>query len=196
MLPNYQTINFIFLVVTASCLLPIHGGAAPLISMRTDHYVVNGDTVEEIRDDMDLKSPVHANGIAYDAHTSWVIKWDFRWSGSRSICRIKDLQVRVKIGQIIPKLSNLTEVPETVAEIWKYYKKALLEHEEEHKEIALTAAAKIEQIIADLPPGTNCNQLVTEANLLANQVLEKYKFIGEELDYTTDHGMKYGAVFP
>ena len=111
--------------------LPLSGTTAPIVSSQTEYYPVCGNTVEEIRSDMDMKSPVHVHGFPYDAHTSWTIKWDFRWRGSGGTCKITELKVKVTIQQILPRLIDSVERAESVQEIWNSYTIALLHHEQE-----------------------------------------------------------------
>ncbi len=193
---NNALIVLFYLSLYTYCQLPASVSASPTVSVKTVYYFASGNTVEEIRADMDKNSPVYADGILYDAHTSWSVRWSFRWRGTKTICKISEVKVQVTIEQILPKLMNSTGLTESVRKKWKKYKTALLQHEQEHKDMAIKAAAEIESQINRLPAATDCGQLERDANRLGRSILKKYQIMEKELDTVSDHGMKQGAVFP
>ncbi len=170
--------------------------STPIVDLKTDYYQVNGKTPSEIRDDLDMKTPIREDGLNYDAHTDWFVKWNFWWNKSNGQCAIKKVTTRVDIQYILPKLIISRALPKSLKQQWEVYMKALLHHEDGHKNIGVRAANEIEKEIGNMMARRTCKQLETDANRLGHKIIENFHGLDKEFDRKTDHGVKDGAIFP
>ena len=170
--------------------------STPIIDLKTDYYQVNGVTPSEIRDDLDMKTPIREDGLNYDAHTDWFVKWDFWWNESNGQCTITKVTTRVDVEYILPKLTISRALPKSLKKKWEVYMKALLHHEDGHKDIGVRAANEIEKEIGNMTTRRTCKQLEIDANRLGHKIIEKFRGFDEKFDRKSDHGAKNGATFP
>ncbi|WP_339138765.1 MAG: DUF922 domain-containing protein [Candidatus Electrothrix sp. GW3-4] len=164
--------------------------------MTKDYYRVSGSTAREIRNDLDRKTPVNEKGKKYDAYTTWLVHWKYHWNASEDQCRITQVSTTVDVQYILPKLKRSAPLPKALVNKWERYLRALLQHENGHKDIGVRAANEIEEKIRNMKPRRTCQQLELDANRLGHKVLDKYLIIEDEFDRTTNHGGNDGAIFP
>ncbi|MEJ2164967.1 MAG: DUF922 domain-containing protein [Desulfobacterales bacterium] len=53
-------------------------GAEPTIMINYDYYDVEGQTADELREQMNIYGVVWSNGNTYDAYTGWNVKWHYQ----------------------------------------------------------------------------------------------------------------------
>lgn len=170
--------------------------SAPTVTENTDYYLVSGNTANEIRNDLNMNTVVWEGGISFDARTDWFVKWNFWWNESNSLCTITRVKTSVNVNYTLPKLINARDLPASLQQKWDTYMIALSGHENGHRDMGISAASEIENEIGNMPPRRTCTQLESDANSLANQIIEKFQFIEIEFDRKTNHGANDGAMFP
>ncbi len=190
-----QIMIFILLLFTLS-VTPEPAMAAAVVRSTTDYYLVSGTTADEIRSDLDMKTPVRENGTSYDAHTEWFVKWNFQWSESNGLCKITKIKTRVDVQYILPKLKTSKTLPKPLKQKWETYMKALSDHENGHRDIGVRAANEIEKEIGSMVPRRSCRQLETDANDSGDKIIGKFRRLEKEFDRKSRHGMNDGAMFP
>ena len=79
---------------------------------------------------------------------------------------------------------------------WDEFITALELHEEGHRDIAVEAAARIEQAIKTMGARGSCRELEQAANALGRSIVEDCQREQEEYDNRTGHGRTQGAIFP
>ena len=163
-----QIAIFILLLFTLS-VTPKSAIAAPIVKLKTDYYLISGGTASEIRNNIDRKTPIRENGTSYDAHTDWFVKWNYWWDHSNGLCTITKVETKVNIQFILPKLKTSSTLPKALRKKWKTYMKALLRHEDGHKNIGIRAANEIESKILNMASRRTCKQLEIDANHIGNK---------------------------
>jgi len=170
--------------------------SAPIVKLKTDYYLITGGTANEIRSNIDRKTPVRVNGTNYDAHTAWFVKWNYWWDQSNGSCAVTKAETKVNIQFILPKLETSSTLPKALRQKWETYMKALLRHEDGHKNIGVRAANEIESEILNMASRQTCKQLDIDANRIGNETLGKFRAIEKEYDRRSNFGMNDGAMFP
>ena len=164
--------------------------------MDYEYYEIYGETAEALRHAMNVQGIVWKNGNTYDAFTSWNVSWAFERRFGRKGCTIESVRTVVKVTHRFPKWKDISYAPLDLQDKWNAYMKALKEHEDGHKDIAVQAAREIEVFLVDLAPFSSCEDLTIRANASAMQILEKYKKQEEAYDEATRFGVTQGAAFP
>jgi predicted secreted Zn-dependent protease len=166
--------------------------AEPVVSVKTTYYKVTGSTPNAIRKDMNKK-----RSGKYDAYTNWNVTWRFNTAKNKNKdCEIKDIKVALDIKFILPQWKADRSVGDDLKEHWNNYYTALIDHENQHKDIAIEMAHEIEEVLNELGATKDCNYLKKTANDTANKVLKDYKRKQNDFDKDTNHGINDGAVFP
>ena len=177
-------------------VLGIGGGEAlaePSIHVKIKYYKVPGKTVEEMRKELKTTTPTRINGRSFDAHTTWVIKWNIQWATKGMSCSIVSVTTRVSIVFTLPKWTNYKEAsPEEKAK-WDRFFKRLVEHENGHKDIAVGSAKEIEKVVMNMESRKDCDTLKHDSNQLGQTIIEKYLELTQQYDVVTDHGRKQSA---
>lgn len=189
--------NNLIKIVFLSFLLviyPIWGSCQLSVDTQRRFYMIEGNTAEEIRENLDTNRSAATEGISFDAYTHWYITWNYKFLQSPGSCTIDAVATHIAVEQILPQL--ITPVADELQDRWNRYIEALQHHENGHKNIGIQAAEKINRLLEQLNPKTNCAALEQTVNQTAEDILRQYNLIEKKYDKETQHGAKTGAVFP
>jgi predicted secreted Zn-dependent protease len=178
-------------ILILGCLLGGSVQAEPVVNTDTEYYIVDGTDAASIREDMNAKRPGK-----YDAYTSWKVKWRFYWNNQKNSCVLTDVKTDVAIKFTLPKLAKNNQADQYAKRRWNNYYRALIAHENGHRDFGVEAATEIETALLSMGQRSNCKTLETEANELAHDIIAKYGELNKQYDADTRHGMNDGAVFP
>ena len=162
----------------------------PKISVETVYYDVQGKNLEEVRKELDAKSPVRHGEDRYHANTAWSVTWKMRWNVKSFSCDVVDVTSQVNIKVTLPRWVGLEDLDPEVREEWERYDKALAEHENGHRDLAVEAGKKIEEEIRKMGSRENCSVLKRDANRIGRRIVSAYERLSESYDRETDHGRK------
>jgi predicted secreted Zn-dependent protease len=167
--------------------------ADPRVDVKIKYYEVEGDTVEDLKNELKVKTPIRNNGTPFDANTTWYVKWNTQWAMKGMSCGIISVTTRVSIIFTLPKWANYKEHSGKEREKWDRFFQRLVDHENGHKDIAVGSAKELEKSILDMESRKNCDDLKRDANRLGETIIEKYQGVTEQYDLETDHGRKQNA---
>ncbi len=184
------------ILVLSLVFLP-HAIAAPEIIIQKRHYPAAGQTSAQIRQSLDRNTPVRQNGKPFDAYTRWDIDWQFWWAyDGDGTCRITRVTTVVQIWQTFPRMENAGDLVPQLADRWERHMIALIEHEEGHVALGVDAARNIERRLSQMGDRSSCDQLESEANALAREIIARYTRLEAQYDADTNYGERDGARFP
>ncbi|MEW6196669.1 MAG: DUF922 domain-containing protein [Bacteroidota bacterium] len=165
----------------------------PDVKSSIEYYEIYGSTLNELQREIQKKGP-REGGRRFDAYTTWRVGWEFKTISSNNKCTLKNVIVITEIKIVMPKWINYSSAKKEVQQIWDKYYKALLDHENGHKEIGLKAAAEIEKEIKKIKPKSSCAELERDINRNGDYVIAKYDSLEKEYDRKTNHGINAGAA--
>lgn len=177
----------LFLVAT---VLALSVEAANDIIVTTDFYDVGGETVQEIRSDLDRKRT-----RGWDGYTEWQVEWQFRSASSGSECRVTDVTTRVAVNYSLPRWRAPAAAGGDTRERWARYERALRAHEDGHRNIGVRVASEIDNTLRAMRAG-DCRELDALANAAAYRLLDHARQREREYDQSTNYGATQGARFP
>lgn len=165
--------------------------AEPDVNTQTEYYTVDGETAQDIREDMNSK-----RSGDYDAYTEWHVKWHFRWKSDDQECHLTSVTTSVDVKFNLPKLAKDTIANEDAKHRWKRYYRALIDHENGHRDFGVKAANEVEYALSKMGSRRSCTTLENDANKLGKEIVRKFNAQEKQYDIDTRHGMNDGAVFP
>lgn len=162
---------------------------------RVESYDVNGDSVRELRQELDRKGPLF-EGRRYDARTRWWVRWHYDLTPVARGCRATRPQVDLEIAITLPRWRRPASAPEDLVERWERYLERLREHEDGHAAVAQEAARTIAGLLEDLPAEEDCGRADRAASRAAQDEIERANARDRQYDRETGHGASQGARFP
>jgi predicted secreted Zn-dependent protease len=171
--------------------------AEPEVLVQKVEYWVSGRTAALIRQNLDRNTPVRQNGKPFDAYTQWDVDWQLWWTfDADGTCRMTEVGTTVRIRQTFPRLDNADDLPAQLSGRWEGYMRALIEHEEGHVMLGVDAAREIERQLSQMGDRSSCDQLESEANALARDIIARHALLEVQYDADTNYGERDGARFP
>lgn len=167
------------------------GAVQPIVETDTTYYIVDGETAQEIRQDMNQQRPGK-----WDAYTEWHVKWRFFWDETEEECAINRVKIQVGIEFTLPKLAQPSRANADAKRRWRRYYKALVAHENGHRDFGINAATEIGEALLAMDSEPTCEELTRAGNALGHRILARYIADEKQYDIETNHGMNEGAVFP
>jgi predicted secreted Zn-dependent protease len=170
--------------------------AEPAIMTSCDYYDIEGQTADELRQQMNLYGVAWSNGNIYDAYTGWNVKWHYQYRPGNEGCSIGSVETTLYVEFRLPRWKNYSDGSPGLKLKWDAYMRSLRRHEDGHKKIGLAAAAEIERALAGMKPAVTCDEMAEAANKLGRRILAEYAEKEKDYDARTNFGEAQGAVFP
>ncbi|MCW5588752.1 MAG: DUF922 domain-containing protein [Legionellales bacterium] len=192
---NTAKIVFIkLMIMSVILLLPQILFAQIKIMDKTEHYSIQGKTIEDVRQAMNIARLNHPELTDFCAYTKWQVNWQYRYFPSQQGCRLNNIEVTANIIILLPRWENVASTDLVSRQSWERFYHALVRHERGHREIAINAANAIARELNLQPMASNCQVLTQLANEKGNQLLQSYRAKEIEYDRITDHGRTQGAI--
>lgn len=157
------------------------------------YYEVDGGSAAELRRQMKRSGTKWNDGRTYAAVTSWDIRYRYDISFDEGKCSVKWVKTDVDIVYQLPRRIALKADPE-LSLLWEDYMLRLKEHEYGHKDLAVKAAAEINQALSSLENFGSQEELEQEARRRADEKLRQLKEVQVKYDDDTRHGETQGAI--
>lgn len=165
--------------------------AAVVEKLKYEHYAVDVDADQTLREAINAASPVREGKRVYHGRTTWDISWHFRWRiEGKAQCRITRVDTLVSSTILLPDLRTASA---RQRRRFDTYIEALRTHELGHHALAKDAAQRIDDSIRRLPPAADCETLERTANNRGQQLLDEYRGVEKQYDLSTGHGRTQGA---
>ncbi len=162
---------------------------SPLHTEKYEYYEVCGCCEKDLQCEMSDKAIRWKDGNRYDSVTNWKVKWDYDYNRGPETCFADSFRVNIDIIFHLPKWV-CSHAPQSLLDRWDNYIKKLISHENEHRDLALGAAADLTRTVAELPPVRTCAELDRKINDLCHERMQKLDEDQKAYDETTSHGFK------
>lgn len=161
-------------------------------STRFENYVIEGNSVEELRSAMDRYA--RSSGGHY-ASTKWDIRWSERWAAKNGACVLTHFNVTLAVVFKMPEWRGAETADPLLRDKWLRFRNALQLHEDGHKDMGVQAARKIDGILKNFGPVSSCDSMAAAVNRAGEAVLAEYQQKEIQYDAETRHGIFQGAQF-
>jgi len=164
------------------------------VDARTEPYDIEGGTRQALRVSLDRRRPEDADGVHFDAVTTWYVRWRFTYAPSGERCRMTSVRTGVEIRYALPRWRDPEAGGAGLRDRWQRYLAALRTHERGHGDLAVRAANAIQTTLAALHD-PSCEALHRDADAAGQRILEQHRQRERAYDRETDHGRERGARF-
>lgn len=165
---------------------------APKVYESYDFYEIFPSDISSLNQELDLKAHTKADNKLYRAQTQWQIELSYQWEAVGDNCRISNVDTVLNVTYTMPKLFSDGLDQGIEAKFNRYYK-ALMNHENGHKQQGLQAAKELSLIIRNMPSMSSCKKLQQRVSEKSNMVIKKYQELDKDFDRYTVHGRSQGA---
>ena len=169
--------------------------AQDALTITTNHYLVSGTSLRELRRSIDHARPGGARDGS-DGLTAWQIKWRTRINSANGECRLTSFEITTTVGISLPSWRAPTNAPPDLMKRWLAYYSALQRHEQYHSQSAQLAAKALRERVQALGVQLDCKTLEQRIKHTAEAVITEFRKRDEDYDRKTDHGRKEGASLP
>jgi predicted secreted Zn-dependent protease len=166
------------------------------LSEKNEYYIINGNTEEELQNQMDALGPEDYDGKYY-AYAGWSINWDYPYRKVENRCVLYEpITVDVKVIYTLPEWNMPSTASSELSTKWKNYMEKLVLHEKGHKDIAYRNAELILGEFKKLRSFETCDLFLKEMDRIGFDYIDRAHEEDKKYDHETDHGATQGAVFP
>ncbi len=158
-----------------------------------DHYPVRGLSVDAIGAAMQRAAPKGEDGDPVWAQASWSLDYRFGFDDSKG-CRIDTLSVLVSTRLRMPEWLDREKAADELQGKWAAFYRALLAHEEGHRDNGIRAANDLARKIRKLGSARDCATLDRDVRELGGRITREYELVDQDYDRSTGHGATQGAT--
>lgn len=175
-------------------LAPLVQAAEPVSStVREQHYMVYGRTVDDIRRSIIERTPVRNAQAAFAGNTKSHYKTTYKLVPvAQTGCVLRNAAVKVESVVTLPQLAPGT-LPPAVAAEWRRYYTALRAHEYLHVEGGKESARATQQWLASMKVSGPCHAARPRVRAAIEAYIRMLDERDRHLDAITDHGRSQGA---
>ena len=162
------------------------------LTITTNHYLVTGSTLREIRQSINQMRP-GGTKASTDALTTWNIKWQTQVNPVGGEYRLTSFNTTTTIVITMPSWMAPTNAAPQLMKKWLSYYSVLQKHEVNHSKIGTQAAEALRKRIGEIGSDADRSRLQLRIQKMADSVIAEFRQRDADYDRETDHGRKEGA---
>lgn len=167
----------------------------PSVSTKIIYYQITGSTIASLWKQINSYGPPDPKtGKRFSAYTHWLTNWYYYYQQKGDRCYITSATVTTNVEITLPQWKPNDRVQQSVKASWDGFLKALIVHENGHKQHGVSAGQEIARNLANLPPQPTCLALKALADRSSQLIVDKYARMDGEYDRATNHGVTQGAI--
>lgn len=155
-------------------------------------YVVHGDTLAAIRQNIGRCQPRQQAIGNYHAITVYNLVWSYTTVATDNVCTTAQVKVGIAISQFLPASQLDTTATTAATTVWQRYYHSLMVHEDGHIERDVRYAAGLLAALQSLQ--APCQSFTAQAAALTDSYVTLLNGDNELYDAQTNHGATQGAV--
>jgi predicted secreted Zn-dependent protease len=140
------------------------------LDLKYSSYDVQGLNISEIHSNIDRRQENGAADVP-DGSADDEMKWTIDLEQANGSCSVRDNEVALRIEVLLPTWVDEARAPETVRSSWNAYFAQLKAHEEQHKDIAVQTAQRLDALLKAAQAEGPCDPFREELNKRAEQVV-------------------------
>jgi predicted secreted Zn-dependent protease len=153
-------------------------------------YEIRGTNARELTQQMITLGPAVDDGRRFAANTRWNVRWTYPYARNAHGCTTGPVRADVTVKIVLP---HWIPVRTGLEAEWKRFSRALLEHEQGHRDIGVEAAREIAAALARIDAQPTCEALEELADSTGELLLQEARRRDKRYDRKTNHGESQGA---
>ena len=166
----------------------------PRVNIKYEYYEVIGVNINDLRSETIKHSPIKQNGITFRGRAQWHIMPYYKIKKLKDLWYYDNVSATVDITFTMPRWTDYRKANRDEQKRWDIYYKALMDHENGHKNIAIDAAKKLCNTLVQLESHKGKAELKSIGTIRANEIYRECKILNKQFDDETEHGVKTGAI--
>jgi predicted secreted Zn-dependent protease len=159
-----------------------------------EYFTVQGMTLAHLRETMRETAPKDVEGVPRWGMARWRLQWKFEHARAAD-CRIGTFRIAVTSRITMPRWPDRERAPQALQEMWERFYRALLAHENGHRDNGIRAANDLARRLRGMPAHRDCPSLNAAIENIGQRIVGEYQLVDKAYDRSTDHGVSQGAVF-
>ncbi|HTU67200.1 MAG TPA: DUF922 domain-containing protein [Steroidobacteraceae bacterium] len=178
------------------CLAFTTSAFADRNDFRIEYYSIHGDSVEDLRRELNSRGPIGESGHISEGNTRSTISWRYQTVVRDGVCVTTQIVVDSEIRMILPRWEDPDYLDYVLVGHWDRYKAALRKHEDGHKYRAEAAAREVRRVLAAEPGERDCGAFARRLDAKASAILAALRKAQAQYDDDTDNGRTQGVTLP
>ncbi|WP_243372193.1 DUF922 domain-containing Zn-dependent protease [Geotalea sp. SG265] len=159
-----------------------------------EYYDIKGTSLADLRKQMKENGTRWNDDHTYAALTTWNIRYDYDIKESGGRYSIAAVKTKVDVVYRYPRLASTAGITEQLAGQWSSYMEHVTIHELGHKDLAVKAAADVNDLLSSLGSFGSRRELNSMVDRLVEARLKTLKEDQIRYDAETHHGETQGAI--
>jgi predicted secreted Zn-dependent protease len=168
--------------------------AGVTIDQQTTTFEIVGSTAASLSRQLRAHAS-SAAGAGWLGETSWQFTWSYPHVEVAAGCRPGAADVTLRLQTQLPHWSAPLTSEAGLDQRWSTFIDALQTHEAGHDAIAVEAAHRLAQTLADIPAARTCDALDASARSIVADLVRTQDQAQAAYDVSTQHGLTQGAIF-
>ena len=170
------------------------GTGAVHLNDEVRYYDIVGRTENDLLQAMLRGAPL-SEGTRFFGLTSTEVRYTYWKTSTSTGCNLTNVEVHLRVVTTLPRWRPSSGTAYEVERRWRSFDRALLIHENGHKQYALEEANLILRTLESMRTPT-CDTMDSEARSTATTLRDMYIQRHNAYDVRTDHGTTQGATWP
>lgn len=172
---------------------PIKWPAGVSVEHSVKRYIVTGIDRRAIRAQLHVPDGT-VEARRYAGQYLWQLSWRYMAGRDGASCRVTRATVTLTASVTIPEWTPPAAVDSSLTSEWTRFRRALVLHEQGHRDLAYAGAARMRRALEGVPM-QSCGAIDADVRRTAEPILIAMKAEQARYDSTTRHGATQGATF-
>jgi len=171
---------------------------APVVNVKTNYYTIQGNSPQQLRQQLNQLGPISRTGRRFDGNTQWRVRWKYGYSNRPNQCQLTSAQITLNAIITMPRWQTPTNAQPQLKQRWQRYTRALQLHENGHRDNGVAAARELTNSLRQLGQRrfSSCTAMTQQFKQTSDRIISYYSQRDKDYDRVTQHGRTQGAVFP
>ena len=166
----------------------------PKVNIKCVYYDVIGVNINDLRSETIKQSPIRIDGITFRGRTQWHINPYYEIKQQNDLWYYDNVSATVDIIFTMPKWVDYRKAHRDEQKRWDVFYKALMDHENIHRDIAIGSAKKLCNTLIELESHSGKTELKNIWTIRAKKIYRECRILNKQFDDDTEHGVKTGAI--
>jgi predicted secreted Zn-dependent protease len=169
---------------------PSPGFAEVVVSERTEHYLLDGATADDLRRQLAQRGPMgRERAVAAITRHALSVQYWRRQTGD--VCEAYGIRVEMEITMRLPRWRPRQAPAPALADQWRRLEHGLRLHEQGHRDNGVEAAHRLDARLREIGAAPDCGRLKLAFDASRREARQALQMREDAFDRDTDHGRRW-----